>query len=211
MTALPAMLLVILLLGALVAVLRRGRQARRQNYPLGSWWGDDSWRFLGITPEPLPWALVVADIACGFVLTQVVVVVALGVERSLSIGLACAAVGVLVGLGWHRMAEFLHDYHRRLQRRPFAVRPGAIRLPDGAVVPLERIRSIRQRNTAERRGLGPRSAASRPEGPWRRLKDVSYVLEMDYDGGTATLAGGMTQSMAEALAAEVATLSRPRG
>lgn len=99
---------------------------------------------------------------------------------------------------------------RNLQTGPFLVRPEAVRLPNGNEVPAGRVYALTLRNgmdghfsvlvTGSTIGRLSSLGAARHSA---RLAAIAYRLDLDHDGRSTTLAGGLTEAQARAAAAEV--------
>ncbi|WP_090351122.1 hypothetical protein [Dyella sp. 333MFSha] len=213
MGLLPAMIVG----GARWAMLR-GRGQRRKtgargSAPLTVTPQDDGWAVIDVNPAPLPSVFTVLPVLARFV--AVIAVGNLGGPwRSLaamltSMAIAWALVGGLLAV----FVRAFQNSRRQVQATPFAVRADAVRLPDGTEVAVGRIYSLTMRNALDGHvalvvtnstigGLGSIRSAHAA----KQLAVVAYRVDLDHDGRSSALSGGLTEPQARAVAAEVLRL-----
>jgi hypothetical protein len=170
----------------------------------------DSWTVIDACPEPLPALFTVVPVLVGFLAAAMVA--SLGGpwrgfgELAVSAVFAWAVAGGLLAVWAHR----LQNGRRGVQSAPFAVAPHAIRLPSGAEVAAGRIYALTLRNGLDGHvsimvtnstigaagSLGAAHAAA-------KVARIAYRVDLDHDGRSTTLAGGLTEPQARAVAAEV--------
>jgi hypothetical protein len=199
------------LVAAIVASIRRSRALRRSPYPLNVR-DEGGWAVVEVEVAPLPGRVAFNAVAAGFVASWPVTLAGFGgFEHGGGILLVWLGIGIGLGVPFLFLSSWRYNRRRMVQKQPFAVRTGEIRLPNGQVISANRFYSIRQRNTQDGRMVtvnGP-NAVGHASAQWaavtaRRLVDVSYLVELEHDGVATPLAGGLTASLAQAVCSEVA-------
>ncbi|MDF3980450.1 hypothetical protein P3W23_00350 [Luteibacter sp. PPL554] len=170
----------------------------------------DGWTVIDARPEPLPALFTVLPVLFGFLAAGMVANLggpwrSFG-ELAVSAVLAWGVAGGLLAVWAHR----LQNGRRGVQPAAFAVSAGAVRLPSGMTVPIGRIYALTLRNgvdphvswvlststIAAASSLGAAHAAA-------KVARIAYRVDLDHDGHSTTLAGGLTEPQARAVAAEV--------
>lgn len=125
-----------------------------------------------------------------------------------------AKIGLIIWLIISGLIFVWLSYANRQKRHgklnPFAVKHDAIRLPDGTVIPRERIYRLGIRNTEDGQvffyggnGIQRMGQAGAAMTHQRMLK-ISHAVVAEHDGTLSYLAGGLTQELANATLHEVA-------
>lgn len=76
---------------------------------------------------------------------------------------------------------------RLMQPGPFAMNKTGIRTPQGEIIPAQDLDYVRARCTAAGSSMG------------KGLSEVSWVVEVDHQGSSVPLAGGLTRPLADAV------------
>lgn len=184
-------------------------QPRRGTEPLTVTEGPDGWTLIDARPEPLPALFSVIPGIVGLI--AALVVANAGTWRS-EAGMVISVVfaGVVTGGILAAWIHGLQNGRRRLQSTAFAVAAQAVRLPSGVEVPAGRIYALTLRNGVDSHvslmvtnstigaasSLGAAHAAA-------KLARVAFRVDLDHDGRSSALAGGLTEPQARAVAAEV--------
>jgi hypothetical protein len=216
-------LLVGVVMGAIPALLaggawrlmsRNGRQKQthgaRGTAPLTVTPQPDGWTVIDANPAPLPSVFTVLPILAGFV--AVIAVGNLGGPwRSLPGMLIAMCAGWAVAGGLLAMlVRGFQNGRRQVQAAPFAVRTEVVRLPGGTEVAAGRIYALMLRNALDghlafvvtNSTIGGFSSIGAAYAA-KQLAGVAYRVDLDHDGRSSTLAGGLTEAQARAVAAEV--------
>ncbi|MDR6640890.1 hypothetical protein J2X57_000084 [Luteibacter sp. 1214] len=119
--------------------------------------------------------------------------------------IALVGCGVLIT----KLFKAGHDATRQVQRRPFQVSTQGIRLPSGTLLAPGEIYAIRRGNSQSRQsvivgGVGVVAGVSQVAATTAHLlTQVSYTVEVEHAGRSTVLAGGLTETQANAVAMEV--------
>lgn len=107
----------------------------------------------------------------------------------------------------------LMDHGNRTKRHaklePFAVKRDAVRLPDGQVIPRQRIYRFGTRNTEDGQVLFYGGNSAHRLGQVNqalthaRMVPISHAVVVEHDGTLSYLAGGLTQELANAVLDEI--------
>jgi len=206
MSAVPA-----LVAGAAFRVRKVSKpSAPRGTEPLTVTEQADGWTVVDARPAPLPGNVTTVPILVGFMSAFGVVAMSRPVHSLTGLLVQGAVTWSVVGgllLVWLRA---INNSKRNVQDAPFAVRSEAVRLPNGGEVPAGRIYALTLRNgldghlsvmvTNSTIGRLGSLGAARHEA---RLAAIAYRIDLDHDGRSTTLAGGLTETQARAAAAEV--------
>lgn len=118
---------------------------------------------------------------------------------------AWIGIGMLIS----RLFRAGHDANRQVQCRPFQVSAQGIRLPNGTLIATCQIYAIRRGNTHSGGtvvvgGVGVAAGVSQMAAVTSQLLTrVSYTVEVEHGGRSTVLAGGLTETQAHAVAAEI--------
>ncbi|WP_036112703.1 MULTISPECIES: hypothetical protein [Luteibacter] len=191
-----------------VATGREGREAI-QHPPLQVT-EDHGWTTVATTPAPLPgrvsvvsWCLAIPAGWAGAALGAKV-----DAHSPLPVILGLAALvgcGVLIT----KLFKAGHDATRQVQRKPFQVSAQGIRLPNGTLVAPGQVYAIRRGNTQSRQsvivgGVGVVAGVSQAAAMTAHLlTQVSYTVEVEHEGRSTILAGGLTEPQANAVSSEI--------
>jgi hypothetical protein len=105
--------------------------------------------------------------------------------------------------------EAFHGLRRGVQRQGFEVSPTGIRLADGRVVPQASIARVTIRNTLDDRvvavgGFNVAGGVTQMGVQTQRLiSAVSFVVNVEHDGRSTTLSGGLDETLAHAVMREI--------
>lgn len=164
---------------------------------------DGEWTVIHARPQPLPSRITTVSFGLG---ACAAAMVALWMDGGFAVWFLAWPLATLPALF---LLTAYHDRRRRVQRKPFAVKLGAVRLPNGQIIPSDRMYALNQRNTQTGRTvvIGG-SAATVAIGQMgmdtlRLLSHVSYTIELAHDGTSTVLAGGLNEDQANAVATEV--------
>lgn len=194
-------------------LMLRGRATsappRRGTEPLTVTPAPDGWTVIDACPPPLP---AMSSVIPGIVgLMAALAVANMGSWRSaVSLLVSALFAGVVTGGILAVWVHGLQNGRRRLAQGPFAVSAHAVRLPSGTEVAAGRIYALTLRNGLDGHvsvmvtnstigaasSLGAAHAAA-------KLARIAYRVDLDHDGRSSTLAGGLTEPQARAVAAEV--------
>jgi hypothetical protein len=170
----------------------------------------DGWTDIDAHPADLPSAITILPIIASGIFAGIVFAMG-GPWSSLAAALFTSALtwavlgGILVSL-----ARGLNNSKRMLQTSPFAVRPEAVRLPNGTEIGETRIYALTIRNgfdghftmVVTNSSIGAVSSAAAARN-MAKVAAVSFRVDLDHDGRSTPLAGGLTDAQAQAVAAEV--------
>lgn len=208
--AIPAILCAVVISVSRRVRAQPGSLPRRGTAPLTVSEESDGWTVIDARPEPLPALFTVLPILVGFMAAIAVANVG-GPWRNIS------SLVVSAGFAWVVSAGLLMVWARSLQngRRgvvgaPFAISVGAIRLPSRHQVPVGRIYALTLRNGVDphvsyvvsNSTIGAMSAMGAAHAA-AKVARIAYRVDLDHDGRSTTLAGGLTEPQARAVAAEV--------
>lgn len=168
----------------------------------------DGWTVIDAQPAPLPSRIVALSILAAFCFSGPVFAMnfrsgaTLFVTWVVTVGLIA---WILIGVG-----RGSNNARRRVQSAPFAVRSDAVRLPNGAIIMASQVYALTQRNTqdgqpvltAVNSTIGAMSAVGAASTA-ARLATISHAVDLDHDGRSSTLAGGLTEPQARAVFMEV--------
>ncbi|WEN13902.1 hypothetical protein PY254_11690 [Rhodanobacter sp. AS-Z3] len=170
---------------------------------------DNGWTTIATTPAPLP--LRITAISVIFATGLAIMV---GVSKSSSnptsdmtplfVVLVWLGSGILI----RRMWQGYHDGRRKVVHFPVQVSAQGIRL--GSLhIPPDRIYAITRRNGQDGRvvvvaGRGAALGVSQmAAGTLSLLTKISHTVEVEHDGQSTVLAGGLTEPQANAVATEI--------
>lgn len=203
----PAILL-IALFGAGIYLIHRFGSGQTKAPPLHVS-EDHGWTTIATTPAPLPFRMTVISVifATGFaVLTGVI----LTARNPGSFAAPILAIMVWIGSGIliRRTWQSYHDGRRKVVHQPFSVSSQGIRL-GSTLIPPDRIYAITRRNGQDGRvvvvaghgmaaGVGQMAA-----GTLALLTQISHTVEVEHDGKSTVLAGGLTDAQAHAVSTEI--------
>lgn len=209
-------LLAIIAVGFVVALLVRHLNAKRaarhaESHPPLTITEENGWTTIMTTPAPLParisvisWTIALAAGVAGALFgAKVDPISPLPVIFGL---VAWIGTGMLIS----RLFRAGHNANRLVQRRPFQVSAQGIRLPNGTLVAQGQIYTIRRGNTQSGHtvvvgGVGVVAGVSQTAAVTAHLlTQVSHTVEVEHAGQASVLAGGLTETQADAVAAEIA-------
>lgn len=149
------------------------------------------WFVVQTRPAPLPKSLIPLGMFFGFLFACVAIIMSPTQSAFVGDGMSHFMVFLLIGMpaGVWTMRWF-GNVARKLPVGPFAVSSDAMRLPDGTVVPRDRIHQI----VIQRVKAGSNSG---------NLAEVSYGVCIEHDGISSTLASGLSQPQANGVFVEV--------
>lgn len=208
-------LLSVIAIGFVIALIAQHLNAKRaaqhsQNHPPLTVTEEHGWTTIMTHPAPLPgrvsvisWMIALAAGAAGALFGAKV-----DPNSPLPVIFGLAA---WIGSGFliSKLFRAGHDANRQVQRRPFQVSVQGIRLPDGVLITPGQIYAIRRGNTqSENRivvgGVGMVAGVSQMAAESsERLARVSHTVEVEHGGRTTVLAGGLTETQAHAVSAEI--------
>jgi hypothetical protein len=102
---------------------------------------EGEWTVIQARPQPLPSRITTVSFGLG---ACAAAMVALWMDGGFAIWFLAWPLATLPALF---LLTAYHDRRRRVQRRPFAVKLGAVRLPGGQIIPSDRMYALNQRNT----------------------------------------------------------------
>jgi len=170
---------------------------------------DNGWTTIATTPAPLPFRMTVVSVifATGF---AVLTGVSMTARDPSSFATPILAIIVWVGSGIliRRFWQSYHDGRRKVVHQPLSVSSQGIRLGN-TVIPPDRIYAITRRNGQDGRvvvvaghgvaaGVGQMAA-----GTLSLLTQISHTVEVEHDGKSTVLAGGLTDAQAHAVSTEL--------
>jgi hypothetical protein len=172
---------------------------------------ENGWTTIATLPAPLPARVTVVSWALGLFAAWV------GGALGLKIG-GDSPLWMVLGLACWIGASVLftalfkagHDANRKVQRAPFQVSAQGVRLPGGTLITPGQIYAIKRGNTQSGRvviigGTGVAAGVSQAAATTADLLGkVSYTVEVEHGGTSTVLAGGLTETQAHAVAAEIA-------
>lgn len=203
----PAILLIVLF-GAGVYVIQRFGSGQPKGPPLQVF-EDHGWTTIAATPAPLPFRMTVVSVifATGFAVLTGVVMTA---RNPGSFAAPILAVMVWVGSGIliRRFWQSYHDGRRKVVHQPLSVSSQGIRLGN-TIIPPDRIYAITRRNGQDGRtvvvagrgmaaGVGQMAADT-----LSLLTQISHTVEVEHEGKSTVLAGGLTDAQAHAVSTEI--------
>lgn len=175
---------------------------------------DNGWTTIATTPAPLPFRITVISVIFATGLA-VMAGVSMTARDPTSFATPILAIIIWVGSGIliRRMWQGYHDGRRKVVHQPLSVSSQGIRLGN-TVIPPDRIWAITRRNGQDGRvvvvaghgmaaGVGQMAA-----GTLALLTQISHTVEVEHDGKSTVLAGGLTDAQAHAVSAEL-TLRLP--
>lgn len=203
----PALLLIGLICGGLVVIHRVGSGQRRS--PPLTVSEADGWTVITTTPAPLPKRLTAISVVFATGLAGVVWV-ALMIRQASPLGATAAALAVWLtaGILIRRMWQVYHDARRKVVRQPLSVCSRGIRLGP-AIIPPDRIDALTRRNAQDGRvivvaGHGVAAGVGQMAvGTLALLAKISHTVEVEHDGKSTVLAGGLTDAQAHAVSTEI--------
>lgn len=170
---------------------------------------DNGWTTIATTPASLPFRITVISVifATGLAILMGVSMTARNPSSD-----AAPVFVVLIWLGSgvliRRMWQSYHDGRRKVVHQPVQVSAQGIRL-GGLLIPPDRIYAITRRNGQDGRvvvvaGRGAALGVSQmAAGTLSLLTKISHTVEVKHDGKSTVLAGGMTDTQANAVATEI--------
>lgn len=205
--------ILLLLLFAGVYLIHRFGSGQRKTPPL-TVSEDNGWTVIATTPAPLPLRITVISVIFATGLA-VMAGVSMTARDPTSFATPILAIIIWVGSGIliRRMWQGYHDGRRKVVHQPLSVSSQGIRLGN-TVIPPDRIWAITRRNGQDGRvvvvaghgmaaGVGQMAA-----GTLALLTQISHTVEVEHDGKSTVLAGGLTDAQAHAVSAEL-TLRLP--
>jgi hypothetical protein len=170
---------------------------------------DNGWTTIATTPAPLPFRITVISVIFATGLA-VMAGVSMTARDPSSFATPILAIIVWVGSGIliRRMWQSYHDGRRKVVHQPLSVSSQGIRLGN-TVIPPDRIYAITRRNGQDGRvvvvaghgmvaGVGQMAA-----GTLSLLTQISHTVEVEHDGKSTVLAGGLTDAQAHAVSTEI--------
>ena len=170
---------------------------------------DHGWTTITTTPAPLPLRITAISVifATGLAVFTGAVMTA---RNPSSFAAPILAVVVWVGSGIliRRLWQGYHDARRKVVGHPIQVSAQGIRVGGQCIAP-DRIYSITRRNAQDGRvvvvaghgvtaGVGQMAA-----GTLALLTQISHTVEVEHDGRSTVLAGGLTDAQAHAVSMEI--------
>jgi hypothetical protein len=164
---------------------------------------DGDWTIITARPSPMPKrGPVIAILAPAFLCVFLIINVSAG---------AGLVIWLLVSSLIFAWLAFVNRKKRRGKLPPFGVKRDALRLPDGEVIPKNRIYRLGIRNT-ENGGVYfyggnslQRAAAVGAASTQQRMMETSFAVVAQHDGTLSYLAGGLTHELASAVLDEIVT------
>jgi len=208
------LLLLIATVSAAVFGLRKGLAAwGRQHHGNGApltVTEEHGWATIATTPAPLPGR--VSVISWMIALAAGVAGALFGAKVDPNSPLPAIfglAAWIGTGLLISKLFRAGHDAQRQVQRRPFQVSAQGIRPPNGVLITPGQIYAIRRGNTHSGGtvvvgGVGVAAGVSQMAAVTSQLLSrVSNTVEVEHGGRSTVLAGGLTETQAHAVAAEI--------
>lgn len=170
---------------------------------------DNGWTVIATTPAPLP--LRITAISVIFATGLAVMAGASMTARDPS-SFATPILAILIWVGSgiliRRMWQGYHDGRREVVHQPLSVSEQGIRLGNTIIAP-DRIYALTRRNAQDGRvvvvaghgvaaGVGQMAA-----GTLALLTQISHTVEVEHDGKSTVLAGGLTDAQAHAVSTEL--------
>ncbi|WP_036110018.1 MULTISPECIES: hypothetical protein [Luteibacter] len=169
----------------------------------------NGWTEIDACPPPLPGLFTALPVIFGLMVALIVANV--GPWHSLAGMLlpVLIAGGVSAGL-LEIWSHSVQNRRRGLQPAAFAVSADAVRLPSGAVVPASRVYALTLRNGVDQHiGLMVTNSTIAAAGSIgsahaaAKVARIAFRVDLDHDGRSSTLAGGLTEAQARSVAAEI--------
>jgi hypothetical protein len=170
---------------------------------------DNGWTTIAATPAPLPFRITVISVIFATGLA-VMAGVSMTARDPSSFATPILALLVWVGSGIliRRLWQGLHDSRRKVVGQPIQVSAQGIKLGSQLIAP-DRIYAITRRNGQDGRvvvvagrgmaaGVGQMAAET-----LSLLTTVSHTVEVEHDGKSTVLAGGLTDAQAHAVSTEI--------
>ncbi len=170
---------------------------------------DDGWATIATTPAPLPFRLTVISVifATGLALLigiNMVIHSASPFTALITAFIVWIGSGILIRKTW----QSYHDSRRKVVHQPLSVSSQGIRL-GSTLIPPDRIDAITRHNGQDGRvvvvagrgmaaGVGQMAA-----GTLALLTQISHTVEVEHDGKSTVLAGGLTDAQAHAVSKEI--------
>lgn len=170
---------------------------------------DDGWTTIATTPAPLPFRITVLSVIFATGLA-VMAGVSMTARDPSSFATPILALMIWVGSGIfiRRLWQGYHDGRRNVVHQPLSVSSQGIRLGNTIIAP-DRIYALTRRNAQDGRvvvvaghgvaaGIGQMAA-----GTLALLTQISHTVEVEHDGRSTVLAGGLTDAQAHAVSTEI--------
>ena len=170
---------------------------------------DNGWTTIATTPAPLPFRITAISVIFATGLA-VMAGASMTARDPSSFATPILAILIWVGSGIliRRMWQGYHDGRRKVVHQPLSVSSQGIRLGT-TVIPPDRIYAITRRNGQDGRvvvvaghgvaaGVGQMAA-----GTLSLLTQISHTVEVEHDGKSTVLAGGLTDAQAHAVSTEL--------
>ncbi|MHB1056679.1 MAG: hypothetical protein ACYC0F_02205 [Rhodanobacter sp.] len=201
-------ILLILLFGAGVYVIHRFGSGQPKGPPLQVSEGH-GWTTIATTPAPLPFRMAVVSVlfAVGVAIFAGVVMTANN-PRSFAPPILAVLVWVGSGILIRRLWQSYHDSRRKVVGQPIQVSAQGIKL-GSQLITHDRIYAITRRNAQDGRtvvvagrgmaaGVGQMAADT-----LSLLTQISHTVEVEHEGKSTVLAGGLTDAQAHAVSTEI--------
>lgn len=203
----PAILLIALFIGGVYLIHRFGSgQSKAPPLHVSE---ENGWTTIATTPASLPFRMTVVSVifATGFAILTGVVMTA---RHPGSFAALILAVPVWLGSGIliRKFWQSYHDSRRKVVHQPLSVSAQGIRL-GSTLIPPNRIYAITRRNAQDGRvvvvaGHGMSAGVSQmAAGTLALLTQISHTVEVEHDGKSTVLAGGLTDAQAHAVSTEI--------
>jgi hypothetical protein len=162
---------------------------------------DGDWTIITARPLPMPKrGPVIAILAPAFLCVFLIINVSVG---------AGLVIWLLVSSLIFAWLAFVDRKKRRGKLPPFAVKRGAVRLPDGEIISKDQLYRLGIRNTESRAvffyggNAVQRTIAVGAASTHQRMVETSFAVVAQHDGTLSYLAGGLTEELATAVLDEV--------
>lgn len=172
---------------------------------------DHGWFTVTTTPIRLPFRVTLSSLLLAIIPGVLIgIYTAIQAPRSGGLFLVTGVLAWSVS-GWivnHLYAAY-HNARRRVQTRPFQVSNMGIRTPAGDLIPIGQIYAVKLGNAQSGRSIAfvgsgiAAGVALMGAATLDRLAQVSYTVEVEHGGHETVLAGGLTETQARAVCAEV--------
>jgi hypothetical protein len=200
--------ILLLLLFAGVYLIHRFGGGHTKNPPLHVS-EDNGWTTIATTPAPLPFRITVISVifATGLAIMAGVSMTARD-PSSFATPILALMIWVGSGIFIRRLWQSYHDGRRKVVHQPLSVSSQGIRL-GSTVIPPDRIYAITRRNGQDGRvvvvaGHGMAAGVGQiAAGTLSLLTQISHTVEVEHDGKSTVLAGGLTDAQAHAVSTEI--------
>ena len=178
-----------------------GLQSTNKNGPPLSVTEKEEWTVIAARASPLPKR---GPILCALI--PAVAGIFLINVASFAVGLGVWIVATVVFFALMKHGD---RTKRHAMLEPFAVKRDAVRLPDGQLIPRQRIYRFGTRNTQDGQVLFYGGNSAHRLGQVNqamthaRMVPISYAVVVEHDGTLSYLAGGLTQELANAVLHEI--------